>query len=218
MIMYDTLEGDYKQLPFSKKIMLNINLSKFIDNNRTNVLLIPNKEIYSNEKYYDEKEIHLRKPIYKTYNDFWLFTNYNHKNKTIDKINLNQLNNENYIIVILDTENHKQFQKFLEGDVEPELSYLEKTFSDVYKRNNMKEGIKNTISMHWFVSHSKLLPDIIKEYIILDKLPMKIYDPPKPKTPIKSKTPIKKPPPHITSVQRRTPRNPPVIIDLISDS
>jgi len=158
--------------------MLELNLSEFIDKHRSDVLFIPTIHHYKEKDYYKEGEY---KPVLKTNNDLWVFTNYNMKKRTIDKISINKLKkNKYYITVVLDGDDNDFFIEgqqpaygrklldFISGSRTPSIYSLDKQFNKFRKEFNCQELIMNSISMHWILSTKQGVPYIIKEWGLVD--------------------------------------------------
>ena len=72
--------GEEGFMPQNNRYMLELNLSEFIDKHRSDVILIPTIHHYREKDYYKEGEY---KPVLKSNNDLWIFTNYNMKKKKL---------------------------------------------------------------------------------------------------------------------------------------
>ena len=165
-------------MPKDNRYMLELNLSEFIDKHRSDVLFIPTIHHYKEKDYYKEGEY---KPVLKTNNDLWVFTNYNMKKGTIDKISINELQkNKYYITVVLDGDDNDFFIEgqqpvygrklldFIDGSRTPSIYSLDKEFKKKRKEFNCQELIMNSISMHWILSSKQGVPYIIKEWGLVD--------------------------------------------------
>ena len=156
---------EYKNLeifkPQNNRYMLELNLSEFIDKHRSNVIFIPTIYHYKEMDYYKQGEF---KPILKSNNDLWVFTNYNMREGTIDKLPVNQLTNDYYITVILDGDdndffiegqkkaNGRKLLDFISGKRIPSIYSLDKSYNKYRKQMNCQELIMNSISIHWLIS------------------------------------------------------------------
>lgn len=165
-------------VPQNNRYMLELNLSEFIDKHRSDVIFIPTIHHYKEKDYYKEGEY---KPVLKSNNDLWVFTNYNMEKKTIDKISMNKLdNNKYYITVVLDGDDNDFFiegQKpaygrklldFIDGSRTPSIYSLDKQFNQSIKEFNCQELIMNSISTHWVLSNKQGIPYIIKGWGLVD--------------------------------------------------
>jgi hypothetical protein len=182
-IKYIKLHWNNKSEEFvvqNNRYMLELNLSDFIDKHRSNVILLPTISHYREKDYYKEGEF---KPILKSNDDLWVFSNYNKAKGTIDRVNLNQLNNSDYyIIVVLDEDDNDFFiegQKeskgrklldFLDGTRNPHIYSLDKTSRGAAFNNDitLNELMMQSISLHWFLSTEKEIPIIINKWGIPD--------------------------------------------------
>jgi len=165
-------------MPQDNRYMLELNLSEFIDKHRSDVLFIPTIHHYREKDYYKEGEY---KPVLETNDDLWVFTNYNMKKKTIDKISINKLKkNKYYVTVILDGDDNDFFIEgqqpaygrklldFINGSRTPNIYSLDKQFNKFRNELNCQELIMNSISMHWVLSNKQGIPHIIKEWGLVD--------------------------------------------------
>jgi len=170
--------GDEGFMPQNNRYMLELNLSEFIDKHRSDVIFIPTIHHYKEKDYYKDGEY---KPVLKTNNDLWVFTNYNMKKGTIDKISMNKLKkNKYYITVVLDGDDNDFFiegQKpaygrklldFINGKRTPNIYSLDKQFNKFRKEFSCEELIMNSISTHWILSNKQGIPYIIKEWGLVD--------------------------------------------------
>jgi len=165
-------------MPQNNRYMLELNLSEFIDKHRSDVIFIPTIHHYKEKDYYKEGEY---KPVLKTNNDLWVFTNYNMKKKTIDKIPASKLQkNKYYITVVLDGGDNdfyiegqepaygRKLLDFIDGSRTPSIYSLDKEFKKKRKEFNCQELIMNSISMHWVLSTKQDVPNIIKKWGLVD--------------------------------------------------
>lgn len=165
-------------VPQNNRYMLELNLSEFIDKHRSDVIFIPTIHHYKEKDYYKEGEY---KPVLKSNNDLWVFTNYNMKQRTIDKIPVSKLNNHKYyIIVVLDGDDNdfyiegqepaygRKLLDFIDGSRTPSIYSLDKKFNKLRNEFNCHELIMNSISTHWILSNKQGVPHIIKEWGLVD--------------------------------------------------
>lgn len=173
-------------MPQNNRYMLELNLSEFIDKHRSDVIFIPTIHHYREKDYYKEGEY---KPVLKSNDDLWIFTNYNMKQGTIDKIPASKLNNNKYYItVVLDGDDNDFFiegQKpaygrklldFIDGSRTPSIYSLDKQFNQSRKEFDCQELIMNSISTHWILATKKDVPNIIKHWGLEDYDPLYYFN------------------------------------------
>ena len=161
-------------VPQNNRYMLELNLSEFIDKYRSDVIFIPTIHHYKEKDYYGAWEY---KPVLESNDDLWVFTNYNMKQRTIDKIPASKLNkNKYYITVVLDGDDNDFFIEgqepaygrklldFIDGSRTPTIYSLDKEFKKKREEFNCQELIMNSISVHWILSTKQDVPNIIKKW------------------------------------------------------
>jgi hypothetical protein len=153
------------------EMKLNINLRKMMP--KVKFLLLPTEQ-YKNPLLYDnnKKDKKLRDNIDK--GKYWVYGDLNLQKKTIRKIPVDALENKHYVVAVSWFEPNRrkgldffyndfknQLDDFVEGRRLPTLTYLRKS-----KRKNgqvsFDEDIENTITIHWFYIHKKLINNEIR--------------------------------------------------------
>ena len=170
--------------PHLQKIETNLDIRRTLK--PVDILLIPSSYIYESDLFYEnhtldkKRKISVNSDLNKKY---WVYHNFNEKNKTIDKRSINTLENKHYVVAILSVpyesdwktpqeikakEMYKNFQNFLEGKGKlPRLKEISKRIKNIggVDKFDLQENIENSYTLHWVYLHKSRLHDFIEEYI-----------------------------------------------------
>lgn len=167
--------------PYIQKIDTNINIRKALY--LKDIILIPNNIIYTSDIFYLNNTLdQARKRAIKN-KDYWVFSNYDKKNKTIDKRGVFTLENKHYIAALLSIPDNLHwkadkklkeksifdtFTNFIKGEhPQPFLKDISKTITKIggEERFDLSEQIMDSITSHWIYIHRDRINDFIEEWV-----------------------------------------------------
>jgi len=169
--------------PYMKKIETDINIRMSLK--PIDIILIPDSNILNSNLFYEDNTLdrERKKASLSDNPKYWVYTNYNEKEGTIQKRGIDYLENKHYVAAIMslpyDTDWRspmeikeknmwKNFQNFLKGkDPVAKLKNIYKNTKNIdgKERYDLEENIENSITLHWIYIHRDKLNDFIEEYV-----------------------------------------------------
>ena len=178
MVLLFTNFSNPNLIPITDKILtLNIDIKNMVENN--DVLLIPNKKMYTNDIFYSSSTMDKIKKNNIEKGDYWVYSSIDN---IIYKKPVRHLENKFYITaqLYIDTDYRKSekeqlndkikiMNNFLNGKGElPNLKQINKEIRNIGGRikHDLHETIDNSITAHWLYIHRDKLNEFIHDEIM----------------------------------------------------